>query len=99
MVSGLGRTTMWNQSIPDSLRGRLAGVELLSYSSGPTLGNVESGLVESLAGLRASIMSGGIACVAGTVLVATAIPAFWNYRATGGRRLRDEAVLPATRAT
>lgn len=99
MVSGLGRTTMWNQSIPDSLRGRLAGVELLSYSSGPTLGNVESGLVESFAGLRASLMSGGIACAVGTVVVAAAIPAFWNYRATGGRRLRDEAVPPATRAT
>ena len=35
MVSGLFRTTMWNQSIPDSLRGRLAGIEMLSYSSGP----------------------------------------------------------------
>ena len=43
MVSGLFRTTMWNQSIPDSLRGRLAGIEMLSYSSGPTLGNVEAG--------------------------------------------------------
>jgi len=44
MVSGLCRTTMWNQSIPDALRGRLAGIEMLSYSSGPTLGNVEAGL-------------------------------------------------------
>ena len=51
MVSGLFRSTMWNQSIPDSLRGRLAGIEMLSYSSGPTLGNVEAGVVESLAGL------------------------------------------------
>lgn len=93
MVSGLGRSVMWNQSIPDSLRGRLAGVELLSYSSGPTLGNVESGLVESLAGLRTSIVSGGIACVAGTVLVAAALPAFWNYRASEGRRLREAAAV------
>lgn len=90
MVSGLGRTTMWNQSIPDSLRGRLAGVELLSYSSGPTLGNVESGLVESFAGLRTSIVSGGVACVVGTALVAAAMPAFWNYQASRGRRQREE---------
>lgn len=91
MVSGLGRSTMWNQSVPDSLRGRLAGVELLSYSSGPTLGNVESGLVESLGGLRTSIVSGGLACIAGTAVVAVALPAYWNYRASEGRLLRERA--------
>jgi MFS family permease len=95
MVSGLGRSTMWNQSIPDSLRGRLAGVELLSYTSGPTLGNVEAGLVESVAGLRTSIVSGGLACIAGTAVVAAALPAFWNYRASQGRRLREPAVAGA----
>jgi MFS family permease len=88
MVSGLCRTTMWNQSIPDLLRGRLAGIEMLSYSSGPTLGNVEAGLVESLAGLRASIVSGGVLCVVGTVALAAALPRFWNYDAAEGARLR-----------
>ena len=34
-VSGIFRGTMWNQTIPDELRGRLAGVELLSYWTGP----------------------------------------------------------------
>jgi MFS family permease len=58
MVSGLARTTMWNQSIPDALRGRLAGIEMLSYSSGPALGNVEAGLLETLAGL-ADVHRGG----------------------------------------
>ena len=58
MVSGLFRGTMWNQSIPDALRGRLAGIEMLSYSSGPALGNVEAGLFEALAGLRVSIVAG-----------------------------------------
>ncbi len=89
MVSGLFRTTMWNQSIPDSLRGRLAGIEMLSYSSGPTLGNVEAGLVESLAGLRASIVSGGVLCVVGTVALAAALPRFWKYDAVAGARLRE----------
>ena len=88
MVSGLCRTTMWNQSIPDSLRGRLAGIEMLSYSSGPTLGNVEAGLVEAFAGLRASIVSGGVLCVVGTVVLAAALPRFWNYDAFAGARLR-----------
>jgi MFS family permease len=90
MVSGLFRTTMWNQSIPDSLRGRLAGIEMLSYSSGPTLGNVEAGLVESLAGLRASIVSGGALCVLGTAALVIALPKFWNYDAVQGARLRND---------
>jgi len=90
MVSGLFRTTMWNQSIPDSLRGRLAGIEMLSYSSGPTLGNVEAGIVESLAGLRASIVSGGVLCVVGTAVLVAALPRFWNYDAIEGAKLRDK---------
>jgi MFS family permease len=88
MVSGLFRTTMWNQSIPDLLRGRLAGIEMLSYSSGPALGNVEAGLVEVLAGLRASIVSGGVLCVVGTAALVAALPRFWNYDAAAGARLR-----------
>jgi MFS family permease len=87
-LSGLGRDTMWNESIPDALRGRLAGVELLSYSSGPTLGNVEAGLVESLAGLRAAVVSGGVLCVVGCGLLTLALPAFRRYDASAGRRLR-----------
>lgn len=90
MVSGLGRMTMWNESIPDALRGRLAGIELLSYSSGPTLGNVESGLVEAVAGLRATIVSGGILCIAGAAAVVMVLPAFRNYDAVLGRRRRLE---------
>ena len=35
MVSGIFRDTLWNQTIPDALRGRVAGVELLSYGVGP----------------------------------------------------------------
>lgn len=89
MVSGLGRMTVWNESIPDRLRGRLAGIEFLSYSVGPTLGNVESGVVESLAGLRASIVSGGALCVVGSAAVSLALPALRHYRSEAGRRQRD----------
>ncbi len=74
-------TTIWNQTIPDHLRGRLAGIEQVSYSTGPLLGNVESGVVASLAGLRASIVSGGVLCVAGVAIAALALPAFWRYDA------------------
>ena len=81
MVSGIFRTTIWNQTIPDHLRGRLAGIEQVSYSTGPLLGNVESGAVASLVSLRASIVSGGVLCIAGVALAALALPAFWRYDA------------------
>jgi MFS family permease len=84
MVSGLGRMTMWNQSIPDALRGRLAGIEMLSYASGPTLGDVESGLVDGLLGLRTTIVSGGVICIVGTAVLASLLPAFWKYDAHQG---------------
>ena len=61
--------TIWNSTIPAHLRGRLAGIEMLSWSSGPTLGGAEAGAVAALAGVRAAVVSGGVLCVAGTALL------------------------------
>ncbi len=82
MISGLFRSVIWNSTIPDELRGRLAGIEQVSYSTGPLLGNVESGVAASLVGVRAAVVSGGILCVAGVAVAAVALPVFWRYRAT-----------------
>ena len=86
-AAGIFRGTVWNQTIPDQLRGRLAGIEQVSYSTGPLLGNVESGVAASLGGRARSIVSGGVLCVAGVAVVALALPAFWRYdaRADGAR--------------
>jgi len=78
-MSGVFRQVIWNQTIPDSLRGRLASIELLSYSAGPTLGNFEAGLVASIFSVRTSVVSGGVLCVVGCVLCAIALPAFRRY--------------------
>jgi MFS family permease len=83
MVSGMFRTTMWNQTIPDELRGRLAGIEMVSYVTGPLLGNVEAGLLAAAIGVPASVVSGGLLCVAGVVMAAFALPAFRAYDARG----------------
>jgi MFS family permease len=80
MISGIFRGTMWNQTIPDAMRGRLAGIEMISYSSGPALGNFESGVVGALAGVRASVVSGGVLCVFGTAALCALLPRFWSYR-------------------
>ena len=82
MISGLFRMTLWNQTIPDAMRGRLAGIEMISYTSGPAMGNLEAGVVGSLAGVRASVVSGGVLCVIGTVVLSALLPRFWKYRAT-----------------
>ena len=76
-VSGFFRATIWNQSIPDELRGRMAGLEFISYSSGPALGNVEAGAVATWFGTRISVLSGGVLCVAGVVAAAS------RYRNSG----------------
>jgi MFS family permease len=80
MISGLFRSVMWNSTIPDELRGRLAGIEQVSYSTGPLLGNVESGVAASLIGVRGAVVSGGLLCVVGVAITAMALPVFWRYR-------------------
>ena len=63
MVSGLYRSTLWNQTIPDEIRGRMGGIELLSYSVGPMLGQVRAGAVASVIGVgRPSGWAGSAAC-------------------------------------
>jgi len=79
MVSGIFRVTMWNQTIPDDVRGRMAGIELLSYSIGPLLGQVRSSTAASLTSLRVSFISGGVLCLVGVALSAIALPSLWNY--------------------
>ena len=93
MVSGLFRMTIWNQTIPDHLRGRLASIEMISYTTGPYLGNAEAGLVASLFGLRASVVSGGAMCVLGSGLLALLLPKFIRYDGREGllRKQHEEA--------
>jgi MFS family permease len=82
MVSGIFRDTLWNQTIPDALRGRLAGVEMLSYAVGPSAGQLRAGLVASLSTPRIALASGGVACVAAVGVVCLAFPAFTAYRSS-----------------
>jgi MFS family permease len=78
MVSGTFRGVMWNQTIPDELRGRLAGIELLSYSVGPALGNARAGFM-AVHGVRFAIAGGGLLCVLGVGAAASRLPRFRSY--------------------
>jgi MFS family permease len=79
MVSVLFRSVIWNQTIPDEMRGRLAGIEMLGYSLGPLGGQARSGLVADLTSVRTAIVSGGILCVAGVIGTAAWLNEFWRY--------------------
>ena len=81
MISGIFRDTLWNQTIPDRLRGRMAGLELLSYGVGPSAGQIRAGAVASVTSARFSIASGGLFCAGAVGLVCLALPGFTRYRA------------------
>jgi len=102
MVSGLFRSIIWSQTIPDHLRGRLAGIEMLSYSSGPLLGQLRSGLMaRTRLGVSGSIWIGGALCILGTAALAAALPRFTRYNGENGiarKKAEDEAWLARSAA-
>ena len=79
MVSGLFRGIIWNNAVPNAMRGRLAGIAMISYMSGPLLGNARAGWVASLTSVSVSLWTGGAACIIAVVATSIALPKFWAY--------------------
>lgn len=78
-VSAVCRSTI-NQSVtPDAMRGRMSSVFSLVVTSGPRLGDIEAGSVAALTSARTSVVSGGLACVAGVGLIVLAFPALARF--------------------
>ncbi|MGI8883269.1 MAG: MFS transporter, partial [Pyrinomonadaceae bacterium] len=90
MISGIFRQTIWNQTIPDHLRGRLAGIEMISFLTGPMLGDAESGIVAYFTDVKTSIVSGGILTIIGTIILAILLPKFIKYDGREGLRRKAE---------
>jgi len=78
-VSALFRGFIWNQSIPDELRGRLAGIEMLSYLLGPLGGQARAGGMAAMTSLRTSIVGGGLLCIGFVAVIASVMPKFRTY--------------------
>ena len=97
MISGLFRGLMWNLTIPDELRGRMAGIELLSYSIGPTLGQVRASFGAQLTSLRTSLATGGFVTVIAVATVTAFLPGLWRFddrtdeNARRQRQLREQS--------
>lgn len=83
MVSAMFRSSLWNETIPDSVRGRLAGIEMLSYMSGPLIGNTWMGYLAASQGPHRALQIGaGVSFVLIIGIVAFLVPAFWTFRST-----------------
>ncbi len=93
MVSGIFRGAIWNQTIPNYLRGRLASIEMMSYLTGPMLGSAKMGIVAERFGVKTALVSGGILCVVSVAGAALFLPQFATYDGREGvkQREREEA--------
>lgn len=78
-VSAQMRLLMWNLSIPDEYRGRLSGIELLSYMIGPIGGQMRAGSAAAWTNLRTAVISGGLLCIGFIGLFSAALPEFRKY--------------------
>jgi MFS family permease len=81
VVSAVFRSTILQQSVPDNLRGRMSAVHILVVVGGPRVGDMEAGVVAAIFTPTISVITGGLACIAGVVALALAVPEFARYRA------------------
>ena len=85
VISAVFRSTILQLSVPDALRGRLNSVHIAVVTGGPRLGDAEAGVVAALTTPRFSVVSGGLACVVGALVVAKALPQLARYDALADR--------------
>jgi MFS family permease len=79
-VSAVLRDAILMTATPDAMRGRVSGIEYAQVAGTPQLGNLEAGVVASLIGVRGSIVSGGLACIAGALALTALLPDLVRYR-------------------
>lgn len=89
MISGIFRGSIWNQTIPNYLRGRLAGIEMISYLTGPMLGSAKMGIVAEYSSVKFALVSGGALCIIAVILTALLMPKFATYDGREGVKQRE----------
>ncbi len=94
VIGGVFRVAILQRSTPDHFQGRLGGLFFAAAVSGNRLGDAETGLAASVGGPQFAVWSGGLACIAGTALLAWRIPALWRKdgRTIGNRVASGPAV-------
>jgi MFS family permease len=79
-VSMVIRNLIRQLETPDSLRGRMTGINMVFFMGGPQLGELEAGLVANWRGAPFSVVTGGFGCLVATAAIVAATPALWKYR-------------------
>ena len=89
MISGIFRGSIWNQTIPNYLRGRLASIEMMSYLTGPMLGSAKMGIVAEKFGVKTALVSGGALCIVSVLGAAVFLPKFLAYDGREGVKQKE----------
>jgi MFS family permease len=97
LVSAVFRNAVLQMTVPDRRRGRLSALFRSGVAGGPRLGDLEAGAAAALVGPQVSVVTGGVACIAGALVVARMMPelAHWNRRQHGGIDDVEEEPVPA----
>ncbi|HEX7442861.1 MAG TPA: MFS transporter, partial [Acidimicrobiales bacterium] len=80
VISAVFRNTILQLSVPDRLRGRLSSMHIAVVTGGPRLGDAEAGIVAGLTSNEFSVVSGGVACMVGAVVIARVMPRLTAWR-------------------
>jgi MFS family permease len=99
VLSAVFRNTIIQFAGPDGMRGRLMGVQMAVVAGGPRLGDLEAGAVATAFGDTVSVVSGGLACIAGALLIAWRLPAFTGLRSSLGKQAAENAGAAPAEAT
>jgi MFS family permease len=81
VISAVLRSTILQTTVTEEFRGRLTSVQMAVVQGGPRLGDFEAGTVASAVSTQFSVVSGGVACMAGAAVVAAALPGFRRHLA------------------
>ena len=89
VVSAVFRNTILQLSVPDNMRGRLSSVHIAVVTGGPQIGDAEAGAVAALTSPRVSVVSGGVACILGVLVLLRWVPELARYDALAETRRSD----------
>jgi MFS family permease len=78
VISTVLRNTILQNAITDEFRSRISSIQMAVVTGGPRLGDVESGVVANYSSTEFSIVSGGIACIVGVLILMKWRPTFWQ---------------------
>jgi MFS family permease len=97
VISAVFRNTIIQLSVPDRLRGRLSGLQIGVVQGGPRLGDLEAGSVATAFGNEVSVVSGGLLCIAGALVLSRCLPGFRRVEVNAGAGPPTEEETPPGR--